>query len=80
MLEEGEFTVSYAPVAGIRSLRIIIEISSAEGLIILVLDIYNAIQNNITKPCRKSLSKFTLSISVLVQKKMAKKSIRLRKL
>ena len=35
MIEVVEFTVSYAPVAGIRSLCIIIAISYAEGLILL---------------------------------------------
>ena len=47
MLEVVEFTVSYAPVDCIRSLHIIIEIASAEGLIIFVLDISNAFQNTI---------------------------------
>ena len=42
-----EFTVSYAPVSGIRSLQITIEIASAESLIIFVLDIYNAFQDTI---------------------------------
>ena len=41
MLEGVDFTVSYEPVTYIHSLRIIIEIVSAEGLIIFVLDISN---------------------------------------
>ena len=45
MLEGVDFTVSYAPVAGIHSIRIIIAIASEEGLIIFVLDISNAFQN-----------------------------------
>ena len=45
MLEVVDFTVSYAPVAVILSLHIIIAISYAEGLIISVLDISNAFQN-----------------------------------
>ena len=47
MIEGVDFTVSYAPVSGIRSLCIIIEIVSAEGLYIFVLDISNAFQNAI---------------------------------
>ena len=47
MIEGVELTVSYAPVADIRSICIIIEIASSKGLIIFVLDIPNAIQNNI---------------------------------
>ena len=47
MLEGVDFTVSYAPVTGIRPLFIIISIASAEGLIMFVLDISNAFQNNI---------------------------------
>ena len=47
MIEGVDFTVSYSPVAGIRSLRIIIGIASSEGLIIFVLDIFNAFQNTI---------------------------------
>ena len=46
MLEYFDFTVSHAPVAGIISLRIISYIASSEGLIIFVLDIYNAFKNN----------------------------------
>ena len=45
MKEGVDFTVSYAPVAGICSLQIIISIASAEGLILFVLDISNAFQN-----------------------------------
>ena len=48
MLEETYFTVSYTPVADIRSLCIIISISSAEGLILFDLDIYNDFQNTIS--------------------------------
>ena len=47
MIEGFDFTVSYEPVAGIHSLRIIKIISSAEGLILFVLDIFNAFRNNI---------------------------------
>ena len=47
MLEGVNFTVSYAPVAGILSLCIIVDITSAEGLIIFVLVISNAFQNTI---------------------------------
>ena len=47
MLEGVNFTVSYAPVDGIRYLCIIIAIDSAEGLIIFVLEIPNAFQNTI---------------------------------
>ena len=47
MLEVFDFTISYAPVAGYRSLCIIIEIASAEGIIIFVLDISNAFHNTI---------------------------------
>ena len=47
MLEGFDFNVSYAPVSGIRYLRIIITISYAEGLIICILDISNAFQNTI---------------------------------
>ena len=43
-----ELTVSYAHVAGILSLYIIIAISFAECLIIFVLDISNAFQNTIS--------------------------------
>ena len=45
MLEGVDFTVSYAPVSGIRSLHIIIEIAYVEGLVLFVLDISNAFQN-----------------------------------
>ena len=45
ILEGDEFTVSYAPVSGICPLRIIIAIAYAEGLVIFVLDIYNAFYN-----------------------------------
>ena len=47
MLEGVDFTVSYVPVASIRSLRIIIAIDPAEGIILFVLDISNAFQNTI---------------------------------
>ena len=47
MLEEFDITIPYAPVSGIRSLCIIIAIAFAEGLILILLDIYNALQNNI---------------------------------
>ena len=45
ILEGVDFAVSYAPVDGIRFLSIIVEIDSAEGLIIFVLDISNDFQN-----------------------------------
>ena len=47
IIEGVEFTVSYAPVVGIRSHWIIIAIASAEGLIIFVLWISNTFQNTI---------------------------------
>ena len=47
MLEGVYFAVSYAPVACIISLSIIIPIASAEDLIIFVLNISNAFQNTI---------------------------------
>ena len=47
MIKGVYFTVSYEPVAGILSLCIIIAISYIEGLIIFVLDISNAFQNEI---------------------------------
>ena len=47
MIERVYFTVSYAPVADICSLRIIIEIASTEGIVIFVLDISNEFQNTI---------------------------------
>ena len=47
MLEGVDFTLSYAHVASIRSLRSIMSIASAEGLIIFVLEISNAFQNTI---------------------------------
>ena len=47
ILEGVYFNVSYVPVDGIRYLRIIVSISSAEDLIVFVLDISNAFQNNI---------------------------------
>ena len=46
-LEGVDFTVSYTPVAGIHSLCIIIEIDSAEVLILFLLDISNTFQNTI---------------------------------
>ena len=42
-----DFTISYAPVAVILSLCIIIAIASAEGLVIFVLEISKAFQNTI---------------------------------
>ena len=47
MLEEVGFTISYAPVASILYLHITIEIASAEGIIIFVLEISNDIHNTI---------------------------------
>ena len=47
MLEWVDLSVSYAHVAGIWSLCIILKTASAEGLIIFVLDVSNAFQNNI---------------------------------
>ena len=47
MLGGLDLTVSYAPVSDICSLRIIIAIASAEGLILFVLDISSAFQNTI---------------------------------
>ena len=47
IIEGADFNVPYAPVAGIRSLCVIIEIAYAEGLIVFVLDIYNDFHNTI---------------------------------
>ena len=47
MLEVVDFTLSYAPADGIRSPCVIMEIASTEGLIIFVLDIFNAFKNAI---------------------------------
>ena len=47
MLEVVYFTISYVPVADIRSLCIIIAIAYVEGLIFFVLDIFNAFHNTI---------------------------------
>ena len=47
MLEEFDFKLSYAPVACILSLHIIIANASPEGLILFVLDISNDFQNTI---------------------------------
>ena len=47
IIEGVDSTVSYKLLAGIRSLHIIIEIASAEGIIIFVLDISNAFRNTI---------------------------------
>ena len=47
VLEDVDFAVSYAIVAGIRSLCILVAITYTEGLINFVLDISNAFQNNI---------------------------------
>ena len=44
MIEGFDFTVSYAPVSGIRYLCILIAITSAEGLIIFVLNNFNALK------------------------------------
>ena len=47
MLEVVYLTVSYSPVAGIRSLHIIIAIASVESLILFILDIPNSFHNTI---------------------------------
>ena len=47
MLEGIRFTVPYAEVDGILSLRIIISIASVEGLIIFVLEFSNVFQNTV---------------------------------
>ena len=47
MLEGVELNVSYTYVARIKPLKIIIAISSTEGLTIFILDIYKAFQNTI---------------------------------
>ena len=63
MIEGVDFTVSYAPMYEILDLRIIIEISSAEGLILFVLDTSNAFQNNIYPTLQKeSLSAYHIYI------------------
>ena len=47
MLEGIDFTVSYAPVANIQSIRVIIAIAAAEGMTIHILDISNAFQSTV---------------------------------
>ena len=47
ILDGFESTASYSPVAGIISLRIVIAIVSAEGLIIFILGISKSFQNTI---------------------------------
>ena len=47
MIKGFDITVSYETVSGIVSLFIINEIQSTEGLIIFILDIFNAFQNTI---------------------------------
>ena len=47
MLEGFDFTISYAHMAGIKTLRITTAIEYAEGLTIFILDISDAFQNNI---------------------------------
>ena len=42
MIEGVDFTVSYSPMVGIKYLRIIIVVESAEGIIIPILDMSNA--------------------------------------
>ena len=46
MLEGVDFTVLYAPVTGIKYLRIIITIESEEGMIIFILDISDELRDN----------------------------------
>ena len=54
MLEGVDLTISYTPVSGICSLRIITAIDSAEGLILFVLEISNAFHNTIlTNPTER---------------------------
>ena len=54
MLEGVDFTVSYSPVAGISSFRIIVTIAYEEILILFILDISNAFQNIIiTNPAER---------------------------
>ena len=54
IIEVVGFTVSYAPVSGIKSLCIIIAVASIEFLILFILDISNAFQNIIfTNPVEK---------------------------
>ena len=54
MIEGVDFTVSYAPMDVTLSLRISIALSSVEGVIIFVLDMYNAFQNTIVpKPTER---------------------------
>ena len=47
MIEWVDFSVSYVSVAIIKPLRIIVALVSSELLIILILDISNALQNTI---------------------------------
>ena len=54
MLEGVDFAVSYAPVAVILSLLIIIAIASVEGLILFLFDISNEFNNTIlTNPAER---------------------------
>ena len=53
MLKGFDFTVLYAPVTGIHSLHITTAITSAEGFIILVLNIFNDFQNTILTNSKK---------------------------
>ena len=72
MLEGFDFTVSYVPVAGIQSLFIIISVSYSEVLIIFVLEISNAIKNNISPNPEEIFSGSE-------QKKIGQKSISIKK-
>ena len=47
ILEGVDFTVSYAPVAGIKYIIIFITIASTEGMIMFLLGISNSFQNTI---------------------------------
>ena len=47
MIEGIDLKFSCAPVEGIKYLRNIIKIESSEGVIIFILDIFNAFQNSI---------------------------------
>ena len=62
MIEGVDFTMSYAPVAVISSLRIIVEIYSVEGIILFVLDISNDFHNTISP---KSAERVNLSLPYL---------------
>ena len=70
MILRVDFTISYAPVTGIRPLCIIIAIAYAEGLIIFILITSNAFKNTILPNPEES---FYLSITHLKQELLKRK-------